>query len=103
MNIYKLAQEIAKEALKDRDNDFYAARDYLHEYCENFDFVIYYDKAIRFCAEQNTSDGEQWLEDCGGIAQDGDTFGTIASRIAYATIYAAAEDALHEMESEVAA
>jgi hypothetical protein len=61
-----------------------------------------YHKAIQFCADQDTRDGEAWLEDCGGIAQPGDSFGQIACRIAFATLLCAAEDALQELRQESA-
>jgi len=45
--------------------------------------------------------GEEWLEDCRGISQEGDSFGTIACRIAFATLYVAAQDALCELQDEL--
>jgi len=48
----------------------------------------------------NTDAGEEWLEDCGGIAQPGDSFGQIACRIAFATLLCAAEEALSEIVEE---
>jgi len=103
VNLYKEAQEMAQEALDQQDGDFDAARDMLHEMCHYHEVVIYHHKAIKFCADQDTSDGEAWLEDCGGIVQPNDSFGQIASRIAYATLYVAACEALDKLEQEVAA
>jgi len=100
MNIYKEAQDIAREALTECDGDYDAARDMIHQICDGHEVAIYYGKAIQFCADQNTSDGEQWLEDSGGIAQEGDTFGQIACRIAFATLLCASEQALAELETE---
>jgi len=100
MHLYTEARALAAQAFEESGNDFDAARDMLHEYCDSHEVVIYYHKAIRFCAEQNTDAGEQWLEDCGGIAQPGDTFGMIACRIAFATLLCACESALAEMESD---
>ena len=94
---------MAQEALDQQDGDFDAARDMLHEMCHGYETVIYHHKAIKFCAEQETSDGEAWLEDCGGIVQPNDSFGQIASRIAYATLYVAACEALDKLAQEVAA
>jgi hypothetical protein len=51
-------------------------------------------------AKHKRGRGEAWLEDCGGITQKGDTFGKIASRVAFATLYCAACDALAEIEQE---
>lgn len=100
MNLYQEARTIAQEALNESDGDFEAARDFIHESCDGHEVAIYYGKAIQFCAEQNTSDGEQWLEDCGGIVQPGDSFGQIACRIAFATLLCAAGEALQEIEAE---
>ena len=100
MNLYNEAHAIAAEALHECDGDFDAARDFIHQTCDMHEVVIYYHKAIQFCADHDTSDGEQWLEDCGGIAQPGDTFGQIACRIAFATLLVASESALSELEDE---
>jgi hypothetical protein len=102
-NLYTESKWIAEEALKIAEGDFDAARDELHQTCDSHEVAIYYYKAIQFCANQDTSDGEDWLEDCGGIAQQGDTFGQIACRIAYATLYCAAMERLGEMEEELEA
>ena len=91
------AKAIAQESWTESDHNHDDAMDYLHGACDGLETVIYYYKAIRFCADHDTSDGEAWLEDCGGIAQDGDTFGTIACRIAYATILVKAQEYLHEI------
>jgi hypothetical protein len=102
MNLYKEAKALAAEALDQAEGDFDTARDYLHQTCDGHEIAIYYHKAIKFCADQDTSDGEAWLEDCGGIAQPGDSFGQIACRIAFATLVCAAEEALYELEKELA-
>jgi hypothetical protein len=100
MHLYTEAKAIAKEALEESDGCFDTARDYIHESCEGHEVAIYYYKAIQFCADQNTDEGEVYLEDCGGIAQEGDTLGSIACRIAFATLYCAACEVLAELESE---
>ena len=103
MNLYKEAKDIAKEALEESGGCFDTAQEYLHQSCDGHEVSIYYHKAIKFCSEQNTSGGEEWLEDCGGIAQDGDSFGTIACKIAYATLLVRSQDALNEMQDELEA
>lgn len=100
MHLYTEAKAMAREALDQSDGDFETARDYLRETCDGHEVAIYYHKAIQFCADQDTSDGEQFLEDCGGIAQPGDSSGAIACRIAFATLYCAACEALSELENE---
>ena len=100
MHLYNEAKAIATDALAESKGCFDEARDYLHQVCDGHEVTIYYHKAIQFCAEQDTSDGEQWLEDCGGIVRPDDSFGTIACRIAFATLLCAAESALSESESD---
>lgn len=100
MNLYTEAHMLAKEAINNCEGDFDAAQEYVWQDCDMHEVAIYYHKAIQFCAEHNTDAGEAWLEDCGGIAQPGDTFGGIACRIAFATLYCAAMDALAELEAE---
>jgi hypothetical protein len=100
MHLYTEARALAKEAYTEAEGDFDAARDFLYQSCDGHEVAIYYHKAIAFCAEQDTSAGEDWLDDCGGIAQPGDTFGAIACRIAFATLLCAAEGALQEIAEE---
>jgi hypothetical protein len=100
MNLYTESMAMAREALEQSDGDFDDARDCLHQTCDGHEVAIYYHKAIQFCAEQDTSAGEDWLEDVGGIAQPGDSFGAIACRIVFATLYCAAQEALQELEDE---
>jgi hypothetical protein len=101
MYLYHEAKDIVLEALEESQGDFEEARDFIHQSCDGHEIAIYYHKAIRFCADQDTSDGEQWLEDCGGIAQQGDSFGQIACRIAFATLLCECETILYFMESGV--
>ena len=102
MNLYTEARAIAQECLTkaESEGDADTAREYIHQDCEFHEVAIYYGKGINFCATQDTSAGEEWLEDCGGIAQPGDTFGNIACRIAFATLYVAAQGALEELLEE---
>ena len=99
-NLHNEARDMAQEALDESGGDFEAAREYLHQTCDGHALAIYHGRAIEFCAKHDTSAGEEWLEDCGGIAQPGDTFGQIASRIAFATLLCACGEALSELESE---
>ena len=107
MNLYKEARAIALEAWQESGHDEDTAREYLYQSCDWKDVSLYHGKAIEFCSTQNTDDGEQWLEDCGGISQAGDSFGQIACRIAFATLLCACEEALadiiakHEEETEL--
>ena len=100
-----LAQESWDEAIEfsgstDTESLLEFAEEYLHQSIDGHEVVIYYGKAIEFCATQETSDGEDWLEDCGGIVQAGDTFGQIACRIAFATLLVASQEVLQEISNE---
>ena len=101
MNLYKEAKAIALEAWQESDCDIDDAQDFVHQSCDGHEVSIYYHKAIQFCATQDTSEGEEYLEGCGGIAQEGDSFGAIACRIVYGTLYCAALEALHEIADEL--
>jgi len=96
MGLFTEAEEMAIEAWEqtgDRDD----AMDFLHQSCDSHEAAIYYYKGIIFCADNDTSDGEQYLEDCGGISQPGDSFGQIACRIAFATLLVAAQYELDQL------
>jgi hypothetical protein len=93
---YAEALRIAREALDNTDNED-EAREYLHQTCDGHAWSIYYGSAIQLCSILDTSEGEAWLEDCGGIAQPGDSFGNIACRIAFATLLCEAEDKLRKL------
>lgn len=97
MNLHHEAKTIALEAWEESQGDFDAASDYIHQSCDGHEVAIYYHKGIQFCATHDTDTGEEWLEDCGGIAQPGDSFGAIACRIAFATLYCASLEALQEI------
>ena len=100
MNLYTEARAIAEEAWEESGGVYDDAMDFIHHSCDGHEVSIYYHKGRKFCAEQDTSDGEQWLEDIGGIAQKGDSFGQIACRIAFATLYCAACEALNDIQEE---
>lgn len=100
MNLYQEARTIAQEAIEAQKQYGQDPQEYIHETCDMHEIAIYYGKAIDFCATHDTDAGEQWLEDCGGIAQPGDSFGNIACRIAYATLLCACEKALAELINE---
>lgn len=101
MHLYTEARAIAQEAIEQIGTDFEDCQEFIWQSCDGHECAIYYYKGIQFCAEQNTDDGEEWLEDCGGIAQPDDTFGAIACRIAFATLYCAAIEALQELLEEM--
>ena len=100
MHLYTEAKSIAQEAWEESEYDLDTATDYVHQSCDGHEIAIYYGKAIEFCATQETSDGEQWLEDCGSLIQEGDTFGSIACRIAFATLLVRSQAALQEIADQ---
>ena len=106
MHLYKECETIVLEAIEQLGTDCEdSLREFLHESCDGHEVAIYYRKALEFCADQDTSDGEDWLEDCGGFCNHDDTFGQIACRVAFATLLCECErilsDKLEEMESEL--
>ena len=102
MNLYKEAREIASEAWEESDKDFDEAQDYIYQSCNSHQVATYYAKALELCSNWDTSDGEDWLEDRGDIVQKGDSFGQIACRVAFATLYCAAMDELLNIEQDEA-
>jgi len=99
MNLYKEAELIAKDAWTESNFDEDTARDYIFQSCDGHEVSIYYHKAIQFCSEQNTDDGEQWVEDCDGFTK-GMSFGDMACRIAFATLLCTCEEALSDIIAE---
>ena len=100
MNLYKEARAIAEDAWKESEGDFDMAQDYVMQSCDGHEVAIYFYHAMKAIADWNTDYGEEWLEDCGGIAQPGDSFGQIACRVAFATLYCAAMEWLSEIEEQ---
>jgi hypothetical protein len=58
--------------------------------------VIYTYRAIQLCSDCDTTRGEEFLDDIGGV-EKGDTFGGIASKIAYGEIRRRVEEELDEL------
>ena len=102
MHLYTECKSIVEEAIEELGTGCEdSLLEYIHQYCDGHEVSIYYGKAIQFCAGTTTNDGEEWLEDCGGIAQEGDTFGSIACRISFATLLVECEKILAEKLEEV--
>ena len=97
MHLYTEAKAIALEAWNESDFDIYTAMEFVHQSCDGHQVAIYSGKAIEFCATQDTSEGEQWLEGCDSLVQEGDTFSSITCRIAFATLLVATQEALQEI------
>lgn len=99
-DLTKEAESLAKEIWQESEGDIDTAQDLTHEYVDGHEIAIYYGKAIHVCSVVDTSEGEEFLEDCGGIAQSGDSFGQIACRIAFAELYCRIQAALYDIEQE---
>lgn len=99
-DLTKEAESLAKEIWWECEGDMDVAQDLIHSYADGHEIAIYYGKAIHVCSVVNTDNGEEFLEECGGISQPGDTFGAIACRIAFAELYCRIQAALHEIEKE---
>ena len=97
MNLYKEANDIAQEAWEESEFNQDAAQEFIYESCGDYEVCIHHGKAIEFCASVDTSEGESYLECRGGIAQDGDSFGRIACRIAHATLLRKSLSCLEEI------
>lgn len=100
MHLYTEAKAIAQDAIEESREYGGDASEFIWQSCDGHEVAIYYGKAIQFCADHDTSAGEEWLEGIDSLCKAGDTFGAIACRIAFATLYCAAMDALAELESE---
>ena len=61
MHLYTEAKAIAQEAWEESQFDQDDAQEFIHESCDGHEIVIYYHKAIQFCADVDTSDGEVLL------------------------------------------
>lgn len=101
MHLYAEARAIAQEAIEQIGTDFEDCQEFIWQSCDGHECAIYYHKAIQFCAEQDTDAGETWLVEMdGNLAKPDDTFGSIACRIAFATLCCAATEALQELLDE---
>lgn len=56
-----------------------------HQAADGHQWAIYTYRAIQLCSNCDTTHGEDFLDDIGGV-EKGDTFGGIASKIAYGEI-----------------
>jgi hypothetical protein len=90
------AIEIAKQGIREEREFGVPALEYVQQACDGHEWVIYTYKAIKLCAECNTDEGEQYLDDCG--LDQFDSFGDHATKLAYATMLGACQAALCELQ-----
>lgn len=95
------AQDALTELLETADYDLEAAResvsDWAHKTADSHEWAIYYYNAAQVIAQNNTDDGEQWLEEIYDEPYSGcRTIGDVHTRLAYAVMYCALQDAMAE-------
>lgn len=85
------AKSLAEQAIAEVEHyggDYF---ELLEQAVDGHEWVIYTYKALLLCAECDTSEGEQYVEDTG---QQTSSIGELATVTAYATLLAAARDEL---------
>ena len=90
-----LAQMVLDEMISQNEDEDWA-RDYVYETVDCHEYVIYYYQAHQVCQNCNTNEGELFLEDCGGF-QRGDTYDTMATKIAYGELMTRTQTALEQL------
>jgi hypothetical protein len=100
-----LAAEIFDEFKREHGADFDPEEwreemmDRAHETADGHAWVIYTHRAIQLCSECDTTRGEEFLDDIGGV-EKGDTFGGIATKIAYGEMRRRIEEELEDLVDE---
>ena len=75
------------------------AYDYIHENVDGHQYVIYYHHAWKVCSENNTEEGEDYLNDIGGNhLQDG--IDGLMTRLSYAIILREVQNQFEDWFSE---
>jgi hypothetical protein len=95
INDYLLRQE-AERIVTDiltETHGFEEIQDAICWSCDSHEWVIYYHKALKLCAECNTNEGEAMLE-CTG--QTFNNIGEHAASVAYWTLVCACQDAFQQ-------
>tara|TARA_B110000046_G_C12919558_1_gene366500 strand:+ start:194 stop:1054 length:861 start_codon:yes stop_codon:yes gene_type:complete len=87
-----IAVDIFTEHCLDRD----AAFDMAWQSVDGSEWIIYHAKSHEICANCNTDQGEQSIEDMGGFP-DGSTYDSMASLIAYSELMARVNEALETL------
>ena len=100
-NQYELEQ-CAIEIATNAQNEFLKFNmdvyDYMHQVCDGHEDVIYTYKAIQLCANCDTENGEEQLQEIGYEAA---TFNEYASKLAYATLFDACVLAFDNLEGNL--
>ena len=85
------AEDIARQAMREVQEYGGDVHEFMHQTCDGHEWIIYTYKALLLCAECDTSEGEQYLEDMGMGGFDDLT--TRATRVAFATLLGACHEA----------
>ena len=93
----RLAQAYADEIRKDIEQFGGEFSDMAWERADGSEHVIYYFNAKQLCSHCNTDDGEQFIDDIGGIPA-GKSFDEIACMIAFGELYQRIMARLYDME-----
>ena len=88
------AREIARLAVLEEKEYGTDAQQMLHEMCDGHEWVVYTYNAFQVCAECNTDEGEDYLEDLGQSFTD---IRAHAHAVAYATLLAKATEHYTEL------
>jgi len=98
INQYLLDQEaisIAKMAMVEEKEYGTDPMDYMHQVCDGHQWVIYTYKAMMLCAECDTSDGEDYIDELG--MTEFDDLAHHASMVAFATLLGVCHEAYAEL------
>lgn len=86
------AKRIVEDAIAEESEFDVPALETVQQSCDGHQWVIYTYKAILLCAECDTSEGEEWLDD---VSSEYTSFGDHAAKLAYATLLAACMNQLN--------
>ena len=98
-----IAQSILDDMVRDNRGEFDAdqfredAYDRVFEFVDSHEFVIYNYKALKLCADCDTSDGEDFMDDIGFEWTNESTIYSVASQIAFNEMRARVDTALQEL------
>lgn len=81
-----MLEQWAAEIVAEHDFDEEACQNAVHEYADGSEYAIYYGKGHELCQNCNVAYGEEFVEEMGGF-QPGDTYDSMACKIAYGEIY----------------
>lgn len=93
----EVAKSIANEITYELEENGGDGYDLAHEHVDSSEHVIYYHRALQICANCDTTQGEEFVEDMGGFPA-GKSFAQMACMIAFGEIYQRVLNELNETE-----